>query len=47
MTRRQPFPDPAPPGWDRAQAWPHNGRAKDPYGHRLFGTQGQFSKEGL
>jgi hypothetical protein len=34
------------PGRDRAQARPHSGRAKDPNGHRLFGTPWQSSKEG-
>jgi hypothetical protein len=45
--RRQSFPSPAPPGRDRTQAQLHTGRATDAHGHRLFGTQGQSSKEGL
>src|SRR5262245_5942936 len=33
-------------GRGRVQARPHVRRATDPHGHRLFGTQGQPSKEG-
>jgi len=44
---RQPFPDLAPPGRDRAQARPHAGRAKDPDSYRLFRAPRQFSKEGI
>jgi hypothetical protein len=31
----------------KAQARPHSGLATDPHSHRLFGTPGQSSKEGL
>jgi hypothetical protein len=45
--RRQSLPDPTPPGRNRTQARPYDGRGTDPNSHRLFGTPGQSSKEGL
>src|SRR4029453_11881247 len=44
---RRSFADPAPPGRNRTQARLDAGRVAGPDGHRLFGTPGQSSKEGL
>src|SRR5262249_32670056 len=45
--RQQPLASPTPPRRDRAQARPRSGRVADARRHRLFGSAGQSSKEGL
>jgi len=45
--RQQPLASPTPPRRDRVQARPRSGRVADARRHRLFGSAGQSSKEGL